>query len=169
MNPRRCSSLQHSQLGQLSEKILQDMHTWNHRQAVAHRDQIHAIGCGNIRGSGVDWTVWETEGPSILADNSHVFPSKAFKALASNFAEGGREVNQVDLIEELVHWEESRHGFDVVPISGLAIETPELVTFCNINFTYPVPPPTCHCQSAHLPTVNHVGEHSRLPKLPFRT
>lgn len=65
----------------------------------------------------------ETEGPGILADNAHVPPSKTFKALAGNFAEGGREINQVDLIEELVHWDESRHGLNVVSVLGLAIAT----------------------------------------------
>jgi hypothetical protein len=68
-------------------------------------------------------TLGETERPGILADDGHILPSETLKPLASNVAERGREINQVDLIEELVHWDESRHGFNVVSILGLAIAT----------------------------------------------
>jgi hypothetical protein len=70
-------------------------------------------------------TLGKTEGPGILADNGDILPSKACEALASNFAEGRGEINQVNLIEELVDGDEGGHGFDVVPLFRLAITNRE--------------------------------------------
>lgn len=93
------------------------MLTWDHRQAVAHSNDIGTRGrCARL-GSRVDiFSFRETERPHILTGNRNVFPPQSFEPLTGDVAEGRRKINQVDVFEERLDGQESSHGFDVVSI-----------------------------------------------------
>ena len=91
--------------------------TWDHRQAIAHGNDIRACGSCVRLGSRVDiFSFWETERPHILTGNRNVFPSQSFEPLAGDIAKGRRKINQVDVFEKRLDGQESRHDFDVIPI-----------------------------------------------------
>lgn len=94
--------------------------TGNHRQAVAHGDQVRTIGCRAISRLGVNLLLGETERAGILAQNGNILPSQTLKALTGNITERGREIDEVNLIEEPFHWEKSGHGLNVVSAGRLA-------------------------------------------------
>ena len=93
------------------------MLTWDHRQAVAHSNDIGTRGrCARL-GSRVDiFSFRETERPHILTGNRNVFPPQSFEPLTGDITEGRRKINQVDVFEERLDGQESSHGFDVVSI-----------------------------------------------------
>ncbi len=56
----------------------------------------------------------QAESPGILADHRDILPSEAVKALASYFAKRGREIDKVNIREEIWHVQICLHCLDVV-------------------------------------------------------
>ena len=58
--------------------------------------------------------IFEAELPSVLTNNLDVLPAEPFEAFPRDFAERGREIDDVDAREELGDVDEARHGLNVV-------------------------------------------------------
>ena len=79
-----------------------------------------ALGAGADNGAlGGRLVVLETESARVLADDLDIGPAETLEAFAGDFAQGRREVDEVDAGEELGHGDELRHGLDV-PASAAA-------------------------------------------------
>ena len=103
-----------SELFNISSACCGALLTRDHRQAVAHSDQVRTIGGRTTSRLGVQLLLGKTERAGILAKHGNILPTQTLKTLTSNIAKRGGEIDEVDVVEELVHGNVGRHGLDVV-------------------------------------------------------